>query len=555
MNTLLKATTLLALFFTLCGCAQMLNHNKAMNNDLSPEHAQGSTAGESDADASAQTPTDGEPMATGVSEMLCDEGEKDIRTSEISKAFDEVFDDLDEAFSLMLDIASDHIVANGNYQPIQMVMNDYVKDEIDNLTKGDFFVQAYKRAGKYRSFIVEELKKAGLPEELSWLPLIESGYRFNALSRARALGLWQFIPSTGYKFGLKRNRYIDERLDPEKSTRAAIEYLKELYQVFGDWATVLAAYNCGEGWVLWVIGNQNINYLDNFWALYEQLPRETARYVPRFLATLHIIESPEKYGLGGISVYPPVEYETVEVEKQLHLKDIAKAIDVSQAALQELNPELRYQLIPDNAPYALKVPKGKGNVLVAKLDALPAYVPSQKKIKIAYHRVRHGETLSTIAHRYGTSVSRIAKANKISRRNIIRAGRTLIIPMTEASAEAFSGSEEKTHQDFANLAYVVKRGDSLWNLARQFNTTNKKIRQVNNLNSNRLHIGQRLLIPTVIPPLDNSAYIMKRIIKVRNGDVPSKIAERYNIPLHRFLKMNHLSKQSKIYPGQTLLIE
>jgi len=172
--------------------------------------------------------------------------------------------------------ASRTTVVNGKHNAIPLTLNKYVQKEIDRFTSGreiDFFVESYKRSGKYRPQILKELKKAGLPAELSWLPLIESGYKANALSRARALGLWQFISSTGYKFGLKRDKYIDERLDFEKSTIAATQYLNELHQIFGDWTTALAAYNCGEGKVLRVIRSQNINYLDNFWDLYELLPR------------------------------------------------------------------------------------------------------------------------------------------------------------------------------------------------------------------------------------------------------------------------------------------
>ena len=204
--------------------------------------------------------------------------------------------------------ASRNIVVNGNHDAIPLDINSHVQREIDSFTKGHekkFFLAAYRRSGRYRPMIIAKLRQAGLPEELSWLPLIESGYKVNALSKARALGMWQFIPSTGYKFGLKRNKYIDERLDPVKSTDAAIAYMKEMHQMFGDWATVLAGYNCGEGRVSRVIRTQNINYLDNFWDLYQRLPRETARYVPRFLATLHIVKDPAKYGMDAVALEPP----------------------------------------------------------------------------------------------------------------------------------------------------------------------------------------------------------------------------------------------------------
>ena len=167
-------------------------------------------------------------------------------------------------------------VANGYHKAIPLVMNKYVENQL-NLFKGrerPFFIDSYRRSGKYRPFIVQSLKEAGLPEELSWLPLIESGFKVRALSRARALGLWQFIASTGYKYGLKRNKWIDERMDPEKATEAAIAYLRELHLIFGDWTIVLAAYNSGEWAVLKRIKTQRINYLDNFWDLYRKLPRD-----------------------------------------------------------------------------------------------------------------------------------------------------------------------------------------------------------------------------------------------------------------------------------------
>ena len=275
--------------------------------------------------------------------------------------------------------ASRHIVVNGNHNAIPRSMNRHVEDEIKRFTNGErsFFIASHRRSGRYRPFIVKALKEAGLPEALSWLPLIESGFKVSALSRARALGLWQFIPSTGYKFGLKRDMYVDERIDPVKATHAAVAYLKELHQIFGDWTTVLAAYNCGEGRVLRVIRSQNVNYLDNFWDLYERLPRETARYVPRFLATLHIISNPKKYGMPELTADPPMAYETIDISRRVHLKNVAKVLGTSEKELRELNPELRYQITPEET-YALKVPPGLGEVLTARLDQVPTSLKPQR---------------------------------------------------------------------------------------------------------------------------------------------------------------------------------
>ena len=217
--------------------------------------------------------------------------------------------------------SSRETVINGSQNEIPVIINKQVQYEIDLFTNGklrNHFIESYRRSGKYRQMIVDMLKEENLPVELSWLPLIESGFRVKALSKSRALGLWQFIPSTGYKFGLNRNRYIDERMDPEKSTQAAIDYLKELHSHFGDWSTVLAAYNCGETRVMRVIRKQKINYLDNFWDLYAHLPRKTARYVPKFLATLHIVKNLKKYGMNTITTDSPLIYESLIVTKKFN---------------------------------------------------------------------------------------------------------------------------------------------------------------------------------------------------------------------------------------------
>ncbi len=446
--------------------------------------------------------------------------------------------------------ASRNIVVNGNHNAIPMVMNKHIQNEIDLFTKGkekNYFIESYRRSGMFRPQIVPALEAAGLPVELSWLPLIESGFKVRALSRARALGLWQFIPSTGYKFGLKRDKFIDERLDPVKSTNAAIEYLKELHQIFGDWSTVLAAYNCGEGKVLRVIRKQNVNYLDNFWDLYERLPRETARYVPRFFATLHILSDPEKYGLDLTQTDQPLEYETVDVSKQVHINNVAKSIAVSPNKLKLLNPELRYKILPPEK-YSLKLPPGSAVTLLSKLDEIPVSSPPAKKF--VYHRIRRGETLSVIARRYKTSVWRIKRANNLRRSNYIIAGRLLKIPQ-----RGYKYPARKTVKRKYTKRYVhkVTSGDSLWIIARRYGTTTRKIQKLNNLSSTDLHIGQVIKLP-----VRNNKATLKNGLKayeVKTGDTPFTIAKQNNMSLDRLLKINKLIAGSKIYPGQQLYVE
>jgi len=448
--------------------------------------------------------------------------------------------------------ASRNIVVNGHHNAIPLDINPHVQAEINSFTAKNrelnFFIRSYKRSGRYRPFIVKELKAAGIPEELSWLPLIESGFKTNALSRARALGLWQFISSTGYKFGLKRTTYVDERLDPVKSTRAAIAYLKELHQIFGDWTTVLAAYNCGEGRVLRVIRSQNVNYLDNFWDLYNRLPRETARYVPRFLATLHILKNPAKYGLDKIQTEAPVPFETVTVAKKARLRDIAKAIGVTEKSLKGLNPELRHNIIPGD-DYPLRVPPRKAALVAAAIDKVPVYKKAPRSY--GYYKVRPGDTLSTIARRHRTSVSSIMRANNLRKSNYIVAGKSLKIPQRGATPKRTVASRKKV--DLKTAVHVVKRGDNLWLIARRYGTTTKRIQAINGLNSTHLHIGQRLKIPgrkTEPPP--SGGY---KTYLVRRGDSPFRIAQNHNMPLEKLLRINRLTPRSRIYPGQELNVE
>ena len=347
---------------------------------------------------------------------------------------------------------------------------------------------------------------------------------------------------------MSRDKYIDERIDPVKATHAAIAYLKELHQLFGDWTTVLAAYNCGEGQVLRIIRSQNINYLDNFWDLYERLPLETARYVPRFLATLHIVNNLEQYGLDAITIDPPWDYEVVPVSKQVHLRDIAATIGITEKDLQELNPELRYRILPQEK-YPLKVPPGTGNIVLAKLDEIPvAYPPESDYI---YHQVRPGETLSTIAAKYRTSAQSIARGNKIRAQGRIAAGQLLKLPRKGTTV---SVAEKRDKPRFEQpKIHVVKSGDSLWNIAKRYGATTKDIQELNNLAGTNLSIGQALKIAGGKDEIRTGETLVT--YKVKRGDSAFQIAQRHKMSLEQFLRINKLTPRSQIYPGQKLYVE
>jgi membrane-bound lytic murein transglycosylase D len=486
--------------------------------------------------------------------------------------------------------SSKRTVLNGKNSEVPLIMNDDVEKEIRSFQGGERnnFIAAYQRSGMYHSEIVKALKKAGIPEEFFWLPLVESWFKINAYSRARALGLWQFIPSTGYKFGLSRDEWIDERMDVQKSTQAAIAYLKELHNMFGHWLTVLAAYNCGEGRVLRVISRQNINYLDGFWDLYRQLPHETARYVPRLLATLHIVKNPQKYGFDLNTVEKQINFETVKVNKIMKLKDIAEKIEVSEEVLNLLNPELRYKMTP-NQEYDLKLPKES----LEKFNLVANEIPQSEKPRILSvrtvfikHRVRKGETIASIASKYNVSDSVIISHNKLSSKKKLVQGRKLKIPITrENQGYASSKSRQKGEKIIiaSSGRYKVKKGETLLMIARRFVITSDQIKELNNLETDKIRVGQILKLPQKkasanseeendnvknVKKLVKKAKIDKPVLSatdvdklgtnkyvVTKSDSLHSIAKKNNMNVAKLMELNKISLDEKLVPGQILIVK
>jgi membrane-bound lytic murein transglycosylase D len=322
---------------------------------------------------------------------------------------------------------------------LPIVDNQHVQRELRSFTtvEREQFLEAYRRSGLYRPLILARLEKAGLPGQLSWLPLVESWFKVRALSRASALGMWQFISSTGLRYGLDRDTWVDERLDAEKSTDAAIAYLADLHGLFGDWPKALAGYNCGEARVLRLSRQSADEYLD-FWDLYEMLPAETRRYVPRLFAALQIIENPARYGMTLPEPdAPSSDVATARVERSVRLDRLDAVLGLEAGTLAALNPALRRQATPKRA-YDLRVPAGREATLLAQIGSVPEWTPPVPKY--ATHRVRRGETLSQIAGRYGTSVSALMRANGLRSANRLRVGQRLRVPLGRAGAAAAGGS-------------------------------------------------------------------------------------------------------------------
>jgi len=478
-------------------------------------------------------------------------------------------------------------VAKGKRGEIPIVTNTDVEKEIRQFqtVERDFFIASYQRSRIYRPVILRELKKAGLPEELSWLPLVESGYKINALSSARALGLWQFIPSTGYKYGLNRDDWVDERMDVEKSTRAAIDYFKDLHAMFGDWLTVLAGYNCGEGRVMRTIASQHINYLDRFWDLYQRLPYETARYVPRFVATLLIVRDPQKYGIDLGSGDPKTDilsYEVAEINRSMRLQDVAQKLETPDETIYILNAELRHRMTPDR-PYKLKVPIEKAELL----RKLASEIPLGEKPRLSFqtvrgvfikHKVRQGETVASIAEKYKTSAEAIRSANPSSKKRLV-VGQRLNVPIRSKKA---SGPAEKATKSGKAMNHQVQKGDTLASLSRKYSIPVTEIRKINSLKNDTLKIGQTLQLTTKneeetqakeqkraeTPGKKEKAKpgtkpVQEKISEssapkqytVKKGDSLNRIARENNIPLAKLLRLNRMGQKENIHPGQVIRVQ
>ena len=284
--------------------------------------------------------------------------------------------------------------------------------------------KALIRSGRYRGMILRILREEGVPQDLIYLAQAESGFLPLALSRAGARGMWQFMASRASEYGLKHSWWLDDRQDPEKSTRAAARHLRDLYDQFGDWYLAMAAYNSGPGTVQQAV--QRTGYAD-FWELYRRnvLPTETKNYVPIILAIILMTKNPAQYGLDYLELERPVETESVMLDSPVDLRLVAECVDTTVDKLQELNPSLLRMTTPREGSFELKVPRGTA----ARLEQVISSVPPDMRVWWRYHRVVPGETLSEIADKYGTSVSAIREVNDLDSDEVWAEDR-LIIPVT-----------------------------------------------------------------------------------------------------------------------------
>lgn len=387
-----------------------------------------------------------------------------------------------------------------------ITVNSRVEGWIDYFTgRGREHMERYlSRSARYIPRMKETLKSLGMPQDLVYLALIESGFNLKARSHARAVGPWQFIKPTGKRYGLRVDAWLDERRDPIKSTVAAAKYLKDLYLMFESWYLAASAYNAGEYKVLRAIEEQKTN---NYWRICEtrSLKRETKDYVPKLIAAAVIAKNPNRYGFETVTYQEPLDYETVTVDFALHLKEVSKLIDVPLEDLEELNPHLVRNMIPPNSPgFELRVPPGS-RVLVERAVAQMRSTLEESKLP-RQHMVANGETLNSIARRYRISSRALANANNVVPKEKLTPGLALIIPgaeerRAEGKRDTVSTKSKGSRTAAALVAdesgfitHVVRRGESLWSISEKYDVTVHDIFKWNGLRKSRIFPGKRLRI-------------------------------------------------------------
>jgi membrane-bound lytic murein transglycosylase D len=449
-----------------------------------------------------------------------------------------------------------------------------------------YFKRWLERSTRYLPAIHRELKAAGLPQDLAYLAMIESGYNPTIRSHANAVGLWQFIRSTGQIYGLRIDSWVDERREPEKSTKAAVAYLRALYERFGDWQLAVAGYNAGEGKIERAIQKYNTR---DFWELarHKYLRLETKRYVPKLIAAIMIARDPEQFGFTNLCYRQPEPYDLITVPPRTDLKAIAVSGATSVKKLQNLNNELRRTFTPPGSTsYALRIPAGSHDRIAANLTRLHPVVTTGYK----NHRVRKGETVGRISRRYRISRTTLLKANRL-RNSKLKIGQRLRIPyQTKKYVLLKKGQTPKeyyaaTTGNSRMILHELRKGETLSKVSKQYNVPLELLIQWNNIkNVRKVRAGHQLAIYVAGKPLavektftetslnDEIVLLAKakrqpgctsakrpsvkniHYYKVRSGDSLWTIARKFQVSTRDIRRWNGL-RDNLIKPGKKLMIK
>jgi membrane-bound lytic murein transglycosylase D len=362
---------------------------------------------------------------------------------------------------------------------LPLMVNDYVAAYINffaNTQKGhNTLLHSFQRAGRYRAMIQRVMAEEGVPQDLIYLAVAESGFNPRAMNpKSHAGGMWQFMPHGDY--GLARNAYVDERFDPEKSTRAYARYMKFIYDQLGDWYLAMGGYDWGAGNIQRAV--QKTGYAD-FWELYKRnnLPGETKNYVPEILAAIIIANHPTQYGFDEVTLDPPVLTDTVTINSSVDLRLVSDIVDAPIDELMALNPSLLHMVTPPDAPFDLHLPAGTAALFQQRIEL----IPESKRNAWRYHRVVADDTLESVAHTYHVSVSELASANQLSDNKSIAGIDGLVVPQAPTASPASR-----------MLMYTARKGDTLVTIADRFGVSLNQLRRWNKIEGVKVEVGRRL---------------------------------------------------------------
>jgi membrane-bound lytic murein transglycosylase D len=429
----------------------------------------------------------------------------------------------------------------------------------------EYLDRVFTRAQRYLPHITDELTRRGLPLELALLPIVESAYDPFAYSHGRAAGLWQMIPGTATRFGLKQNWWYDGRRDVVESTRAALDYLEYLYEFNeGDWLRAVASYNSGEGNVRKAVRrNRAAGKPDDFWNL--KVPRETAAYVPRLLALVDIVNDPDRYNLTLPRVADEPQFAVTDVGSQIDLALAAELAGVDVDTVYTFNPGYNRWSTDPAGPHKLVLP----------IDAIETFetsltgVPRNELVRWKRHKVKNGEAISVIANKYNTTVSALRSANNL-RSNTIRAGQHLMIPVATKPLSAYSKSADvrlaaKQNRPRAEnkVEHIVASGESFWSIGQKYGVTSRELSAWNGMAPrDPLPVGRKLVVwtdtdvvaesPRLSPTTALGNTTRKVRYTVRNGDSLYVIARKFRVGIDQIANWNNIDKNKILRPGTTL---
>ncbi len=448
------------------------------------------------------------------------------------------------------------------WQRIQMQLTFNVPQTRPIVEQRNFYSrhQAYLdrvagRAQPFLYYIVQEIEKRNMPLELALLPIVESAFDPFAYSHAAAAGMWQFMPATGKRFGLKQNFWYDGRRDVIASTRAALDYLQYLHdRLEGDWLNAIAAYNSGEGRILAAIKrNKQKRLPTDFWSL--DLPAETTAYVPKLLALVDILKRPDDFDIVWKFIANEAKIDVVTVGAQIDLAIAADMAGLNVSELQALNPGFNQWATDPDGPHYLALPTHSVAGFQQKLEQ----TPRQNWLRWKRYTIAKGDTLGKIAREHSTSVDAIQRINKLNG-NTIRLGDNLLIPMASADAAGYELSvpnriaQAQQQAPGNKLTYTVQQGDTLWDISREHKVSVEQLAKWNGIAQRTpLRPGQKLVIVQQVAADNRTAGISRTVTyKVRKGDSLARIAQRFSVSIADIVKWNQIDTSNYLQPGQQL---